>query len=75
MTDRYYQLGLRRLCVGAVAFMMGAASCLAGLTHDATLIKKNGGKASGKIRYLAASKAYEIKTAKVTRKVPASDVV
>ncbi len=74
MTDRYYQPGLRRLCVGTVAFMIGVASCLAGVAHDATLIKKNGGKASGKIRYLAASKAYEMKKGNVTVKVPASDV-
>jgi tetratricopeptide (TPR) repeat protein len=76
MTNRYYQCGLGHVAASAVAFMIAASACLAGLSHQATLIKANNrGKASGLIRYLASSKAYELKIrGGVTIRIPAKEV-
>jgi hypothetical protein len=75
MTNRYYQCGLGHVAASAVAFMIAASACFAGLSHQATLIKANNrGKASGLIRYLASSKAYELKSGSATIRIPANEV-
>jgi len=63
-------VGLRSLVV--VAGLLMVLPCLA--QHQATLMMKNGGQAQGAVRYLAASRSFEISDGRATRTVPASDV-
>jgi len=42
--------------------------------HPATLVMKNGGQAQGTVRYLAATRSFDISDGKVSRSVKASDV-
>jgi len=79
MTYRDYPRGLQRMLVCAFAVIIVTTDCWAGGVHNATIQKKQsagGGVARGSVRYLAASKAFEIeippKNVKV--RVQASDV-
>jgi len=74
MTYRDHQRRLTWTVACAFTTLMGASACWAGSPQQATLIKHNGGRASGPVRYLAASKAYELTGEKATIRVPASEV-
>jgi len=78
MTYRYHHRGVQAILACAFAVMIAASTAWAGGTHRATLVKTQragGGRASGSVRYLAASKAFEIQTKKkVTIRVKVSDV-
>ena len=62
------------MLVCSFAVIIGASACWAGAVHKATLIKHNGGRAQGFVRYLPASKAFELKAGAVTQSLQASEV-
>lgn len=58
----------------AVIAVAAIVPCFASGPHLATLVKYDGGRASGNVRYLAASQAYEIRTGQVAKQFMAKDV-
>jgi len=60
MINIYNRHTAEKLLIGALIVIAGVFPCFASGPHLATLIKYDGGRASGKVRYLASSKAYEI---------------
>jgi hypothetical protein len=61
----------------AAAVLTAALFILAGQANaqvPGTIVKKDGGKATGLIRYLPSSKMYEVQVDRVSVKVPAADV-
>ncbi len=65
---------IQKLMVAMILTVTGIAPCFASGPHLATIIKYDGGRASGSVRYLASSKAYEIRTGPVAKQFMASDV-
>jgi len=61
--------------VAAFVTVIGVLPSMASGPHLATLIKRNGGKISGSVRYMASSKNYEIRKGQVASQIPARDVV
>ncbi len=67
---------VRHWLLGAtIVSVMGIVPCLASGPHLATLIKRDGGKISGSVRYMASSKSYEIRKDKVASQIPVRNVV
>jgi len=60
MMNINYRHTVRMLPIAALAVIAGVLPSFASGPHLATLYKYDGGRASGKVRYLASSKAYEI---------------
>lgn len=76
MTYRHNRRGLKQVFGCALAIMMGVSTVWASGPHMATLIKKDGGRASGKVRYVGSSKTFEMQMqgGRATTTVPAADV-
>ncbi len=68
------QMSRVRLVVTVVALLSLPVSGLAQARHQATLLLKNGGRAEGVIRYMAATRSFEMTAGAVTRTVNASEV-
>jgi tetratricopeptide (TPR) repeat protein len=60
MIKSYYRQASITLLAVAFGVVIGGSPCFASGPHLATLIKKDGGRASGSVRYLASSKVYEV---------------
>ena len=78
MTYTDHHRGVQPILACAFAVMIAATTVWAGGTHRATLVRKQragGGTVIGDVRYLAASKQFEIKKQRnVTVRINASDV-
>jgi len=75
MMKRYYKHSPKKLLAVVFGVMISVSTCLASGPHLATLIKKDGGgHASGKVRYLASSKVYEIYMKNGRQQIAASKV-
>ena len=76
MTYRYNRRGLKQGFGCALALMIGISAVWASGPHMATIIKNDGGRASGKVRYVGSSKTFEMQMqgGKATTTVSASDV-
>ena len=75
MTYRHNQRRITQMLGCAVAVIMGVSTVWASGPHNATIIKRDGGRASGKVRYLKTSKIFELQMGRANTTVPASDVV
>jgi tetratricopeptide (TPR) repeat protein len=76
MTYRHNRRGITQMLGCALAVLVGVSTAWAGGPHNATLIKHDGGRASGEVRYLSSSRTYELKMqgGRATTTVPAADV-
>ncbi len=74
MTYTHDWRGIQSLIVCALAVFIGVSTSWASGPHVAQLVKKDGGRASGDVRYLSSSKSYEIKIGPATTQVRAAEV-
>lgn len=63
------------LMVAIIATVIGIVPCFASGPHKATIIKRDGGRASGDVRYLASSKVYEVRAKNITKQFKVAEVV
>ena len=76
MTYRHNQRGITQVLGCTLAVIIAVSTGWAGGPHNATIIKNDGGQASGKVRYLSSSKIFELQMqgGRATTTIPASDV-
>ncbi len=76
MTYKHNQRCITQMLGCTLAVIMGVSTAWAGGPHNATIIKRDGGQASGKVRYLSSSKIFELQMqgGRATTTIPASDV-